>query len=639
MTYSKEVTYSKEYERWVKDPEGFWIEKAKDIDWYSFPKKSLSQDADGLTQWFADGQLNTCYLALDHHVENGRGSQTALIYDSPVTDTKKTFTYEELRYCAAKTAGMLTDCGVSKGDTVIIYMPMIPEAAIAMLACARIGAIHSVVFGGFAAPELASRIDDAQPKVILSASCGIEINRVIPYKPLLDSAIEQSEHKPDHCIILQRPEVTAEITKGRDIDWNEGFAKAPEVAPITVSGDDPLYILYTSGTTGKPKGVVRTNGGHAVALKYSMQAIYGMNAGDTFLTASDIGWVVGHSYIVYAPLLTGCTTVFYEGKPIMTPDAGSFWRLIEDYKVNALFSAPTAFRAIRREDENGELIKKHDITSLRHVFAAGERLDPPTQQWMSDKIGVDIIDNWWQTETGWPIAANMTGIEKLPVKHGSATKPIPGFSVEILNDAGEPVEQGTQGNVAIKLPLPPGCLTTLWNDSSRFKKEYLSDYPGYYTSGDGGYFDQDGYLFVMGRVDDVINIAGHRLSTGDIEQILSKHESVAECAVVALDDPLKGEIPVGFVVPKSSSQGQSAEDKIALSNDLRVLVRDEIGPIACYKTTYTIARLPKTRSGKVLRKTIRSILNKQSYKSPPTIEDPVVLDEIIEAVSQKIESV
>lgn len=626
------MTYAKEYQKWCSDPEAFWEEKAMDIDWFTFPEKILSQDTDGLTHWFADGQLNTCYLALDFHVDNGRGSQAALIYDSPVTNNKQSFTYSELRYLTAKTAGMLKNCGVTKGDIVIIYMPMIPEAAIAMLACARIGAVHSVVFGGFAAPELASRIDDAKPKVVLSASCGIEVNRLVEYKPLLDSAIECSSHKPKHCIVLQRPEAKATMLKGRDIDWSQGLLDAPELAPVAVSGDDPLYILYTSGTTGKPKGVVRTNGGHAVALKYSMSAVYGLNSGDTLLTASDIGWVVGHSYIVYGPLICGCTTVFYEGKPIMTPNAGSFWRLIEDYRVNVLFSAPTAFRAIRREDENADFIKQHDTSSLRHVFAAGERLDPSTQQWMFDNIGVDIIDNWWQTETGWPMVSNLTGIGKLPIKYGSAAKPVPGYHIDILNDDGEKVGVGIEGNVAIKLPLPPGCLTTLWKDSARFKSEYLSAFPGYYTSGDGGYFDEDGYLFVMGRVDDVINVAGHRLSSGEIEAVLGKHNSIAECAVVAINDPLKGEIPVGFVVPKSSERLKNQESSLVLSNELQQLVRNEIGPIACYKTTFIVSRLPKTRSGKILRKTIKHILNRQEYTCPPTIDDSTALDEIVQTI-------
>lgn len=631
------MPYSKEYESWKSSPEAFWEDKAQAIDWYRFPEKILSEDEQGLSHWFADGELNTCYLALDYHVNNGRAEQAALIYDSPVTGQKKSYSYQELLTSTAKIAGMLEAQGVAKGDTVIIYMPMVPEAAMAMLACARIGAVHSVVFGGFAAPELASRIDDAKPKVILSASCGIEINRIIEYKPLLDSAIDLSDHKPEHCIILQRPQAVASMVEQRDIDWATSFLSASEVPAVPVLGKDPLYILYTSGTTGKPKGIVRTNGGHAVAMKYSVEAIYGVGAGDTFLTVSDIGWAVGHSYIVYGPLLTGCTTIFYEGKPIMTPDAGAFWRLIEEYKANVLFTAPTAFRAIRREDNEGSLIANYDISSLRRVFAAGERLDPSTQQWMIDKIGVDVIDNWWQTETGWPIAANMTGIETLPIKFGSIAKPIPGYEIDILDEHGERVENGVQGNVAIKLPLPPGCLNTLWGDYERYKSAYLSQYPGYYTSGDGGYFDDDGYLFIMGRLDDVINIAGHRLSTGDIEEVLATHKNVAEAAVVALKDDLKGEIPVGFIVPISAQENQSDDESIALSNELKSLIREKIGPIACYEKTFIVPRLPKTRSGKILRKTVKHILNQEEYPFPATIEDPSVLDEVTQIIEQVID--
>ena len=631
------MPYSKEYESWKSSPEAFWEDKAQAIDWYRFPEKILSEDEQGLSHWFADGELNTCYLALDYHVNNGRAEQAALIYDSPVTGQKKSYSYQELLTSTAKIAGMLEAQGVAKGDTVIIYMPMVPEAAMAMLACARIGAVHSVVFGGFAAPELASRIDDAKPKVILSASCGIEINRVIEYKPLLDSAIDLSDHKPEHCIILQRPQAVASMVEQRDIDWVTSFSNAPEVPAVPVLGKDPLYILYTSGTTGKPKGIVRTNGGHAVAMKYSVEAIYGVGAGDTFLTVSDIGWAVGHSYIVYGPLLTGCTTIFYEGKPIMTPDAGAFWRLIEEYKANVLFTAPTAFRAIRREDNEGSLIANYDISSLRRVFAAGERLDPSTQQWMIDKIGVDVIDNWWQTETGWPIAANMTGIETLPIKFGSIAKPIPGYEIDILDEHGERVENGVQGNVAIKLPLPPGCLNTLWGDYERYKSAYLSQYPSYYTSGDGGYFDDDGYLFIMGRLDDVINIAGHRLSTGDIEEVLATHKNVAEAAVVALKDDLKGEIPVGFIVPISAQENQSDDESIALTNELKSLIREKIGPIACYEKTFIVPRLPKTRSGKILRKTVKHILNQEEYPFPATIEDPTVLDEVTQIIEQVVD--
>jgi propionyl-CoA synthetase len=504
-------------------------------------------------------------------------------------------------------------------------MPMIPQAAMAMLACARIGAVHSVVFGGFAAPELASRIDDAKPSVILAASCGIEVDRVIEYKPLIDSAIELADFKPLYTVVLQRRQAVALLDKPIDKDWDICVSQSQPVAPIALRGDDPLYILYTSGTTGKPKGVVRQNGGHAVALKYSMDAVYGMRQGDVFWSASDVGWVVGHSYIVYGPLIHGCTTIMYEGKPIMTPDAGAFWRVIEQYSVNAIFSAPTAFRAIRREDPNGELVSKYDISSLRSVFAAGERLDPATQDWMSDTLGVPVIDNWWQTETGWPIAANLMGREPLPIKNGSATKPVPGFDIQILDDDGQPVEQGIQGNIAIKLPLPPCCLSTVWGDHQCFLDSYLSDYSGFYTSGDGGYFDQDGYLFVMGRVDDVINIAGHRLSTGDIEEVIAQHPDVAECAVVAMHDQLKGELPVGFVVLNSSVDSSSRAN---IESELCQLVRQSIGPIACYRSSHVVPRLPKTRSGKVLRKVLKAMLNGEDVVLPPTIDDVSSLDEI-----------
>ncbi len=616
------MSYQQEYQTWLNSPESFWLEKAKEIDWFEFPTIALSQCSDGLSHWFADGLMNTCYLALDSHVQQGRGEQTALVYDSPVTDTIERYSYNELLDKTSRVAGMLTNLGVTKGDTVIIYMPMIPEAAMAMLACTRIGAIHSVVFGGFASPELASRIDDAKPKVILTASCGIEINRIIEYKPLIDGALKLSKHQPSHCVVLQREQARTKQLSAIDIDWHQAVANAEPAEVVPVRGDDPLYILYTSGTTGKPKGVLRENGGHAVALNYSMSSIYGMQTGDTFWSASDVGWVVGHSYIVYGPLIKGCTTVFYEGKPIMTPDAGAFWRVIQDHKVNAIFSAPTAFRAIRREDPDADLINQYDISSLRHVFAAGERLDPPTQDWMTDKIGVDVIDNWWQTETGWPISANMTGIEKLPIKSGSATKPTPGFEIHILDHEGNQLGVNQQGYVAIKLPLPPSCLPTIWGDNERFHDAYLSQFEGYYTSGDGGYFDEDGYLFVMGRVDDVINVAGHRLSTGDIEEVLGKHPQVAECAVVARRDELKGELPVGFVILKSN---EAAND---IQQELIDLVRQEIGAVACYKESIIVPKLPKTRSGKILRKTIKAIINGDDYTFPATIDDPSSLDEL-----------
>lgn len=616
-----------DYQQWRANPSEFWRDQAQCIDWFTPPNTILSESPDGSASWFEDGEMNSCYLALDHHVANGRGQQTALIYDSPVTKQSHSYSFLELRDETAKVAGMLVDLGVRKGDTVIIYMPMIPQAAMAMLACARIGAVHSVVFGGFAALELASRIDDAKPSLILAASCGIEVDRVIEYKPLIDSAIELAEFKPSNTIVYQRQQAVALLDKPIDKDWAECVSKAQPVEPVTCRGDDPLYILYTSGTTGKPKGVVRQNGGHAVSLKYSMAAVYGMQQGDVFWSASDIGWVVGHSYIVYGPLIHGCTTIMYEGKPIMTPDAGAFWRVIEQYSVNAIFSAPTAFRAIRREDPSGELVSRYDISSLRTVFAAGERLDPATQDWMSDTLGVPIIDNWWQTETGWPIAANLMGREPLPIKKGSATKPVPGYDIHILDDDGQPVAQGIQGNIAIKLPLPPGCLSTVWGDHQRFVDSYLSDYSGFYASGDGGYLDQDGYLFVMGRVDDVINIAGHRLSTGDIEEVIARHPDVAECAVVAMLDELKGELPVGFVVLNNSADSDADADG-GIESELSQLVRQSIGPIACYRTSHVVSRLPKTRSGKVLRKVLKAMLNGEDVLLPPTIDDVSSLDEV-----------
>lgn len=616
------MTYQIEYDSWKDSPNEFWLRQASELEWYRAPQSAYTENSKGASSWFADGELNTCYLALDYHVEQGRGHQNALIYDSPVTGKIHRYTYQALLDRTAKIAGVLKAKGVAKGDTVVIYMPMIPEAAMAMLACARIGAIHSVVFGGFAAPELASRISDARPKVVMTASCGIEVNRVISYMPLLNEALELSNHKPLACLVLQRDTLLASLRRGRDHDWIALEEDAEPANCVTVAATDPLYILYTSGTTGKPKGVVRDNGGHATALNYSMSAVYDMCAGDVFWSASDVGWVVGHSYIVYGPLIRGCTTVFYEGKPIMTPDAGAFWRVIEAHQVNVLFSAPTAFRAIRREDPNGEFIKRYNISSLRRVFAAGERLDPPTQEWMTDNIGVNVIDNWWQTETGWPICANLTGVEELPIKYGSATKPVPGFDVKILNHAGDESETGEQGKIAIKLPLPPGCMTTIWNDHDRFKEAYLTEYLGYYTSGDGGYFDADDYLFVMGRVDDVINIAGHRLSTGDLEEVVGKHRAVAECAVVALNDELKGQVPIGFVVLSSKSEPS------LVASELVELVRADVGAIACYKLTYIVPRLPKTRSGKILRKTLKAMVNGDAYVIPPTIDDPTVLIEL-----------
>lgn len=625
------MSYKAEYQRSMDDPQGFWKEKAEALEWFKFPENILSQDEHGIYHWFEDGEMNTAYMALDHHVNEGRGDQTAIIYDSPVTDTKKQYTYSELRDEVAKAAGMLKDLGVEKGDRVIIYMPMIPEAVISMLAVARLGAIHSVVFGGFAAPELAVRIEDAQPKVMISASCGVEIKKIIEYKPLLDKAIELSSHKPDSCIIFQRPEATSELIEGRDHDWNDLYAKAEPADCVPVKGTDPLYILYTSGTTGKPKGVVRENGGHAVAMNYSMQAIYNVDKGDVFWAASDVGWVVGHSYIVYAPLLRGCTTVVFEGKPIMTPDAGVFWRVCEEYQVKTLFTAPTAFRAIKKGDADGEFFGKYDLSKLVAIFSAGERLDPPTQEWLMEKSGKPVIDHWWQTETGWGITANLQGVEPMPVKLGSSTVPSPGFNVKILNDEGKELGPNEQGYITVKLPLPPSCLATVWGDVEKFKSSYLAEFPGYYASGDGGYIDEDGYVFVMGRVDDVINVAGHRLSTGEMEEVVGGHPSVAECAVIARDDELKGQIPMGLVVLKSGIEADEGE----LGKELVQSIRSTIGPIACYKETFIVKRLPKTRSGKILRKSMRQMVNGQEYAVPSTIDDPAIMPEIEELLKDK----
>ncbi len=602
----------------------FWADKARRLPWFEAPKTILSDGPPGQQSWFPDGVMNTCYMAVDHHVNSGRGEQTAIIYDSPVSQTKARYSYQQLLEQVQATAGMLAELGVQKGDRVVLYMPMVPEAVFAMLACARLGAIHSVVFGGFAPRELAVRIDDAQPVVVLSASCGIEGSRVIGYKPLLDEALQLASHQPESVVILQREQCQAELQPGRDVDWSERVRMAKPADCVPVSGCDPLYILYTSGTTGKPKGVVRENGGHAVALHYSMQAIYDVDAGDVYWAASDVGWVVGHSYIVYAPLLRGCTSVLYEGKPVGTPDAGAFWRVIADYGVKAMFSAPTAFRAIKKEDPEGKLVQAYDLSCLQRVFSAGERLDPPTYEWMSEVLQRPVIDHWWQTETGWAIAANMTGVEELPCKAGSATVPVPGYHIEILDDEGKPLPAGTQGSIAIKLPLPPSCLNSLWKDDERFVQAYLSNFPGYYSSGDGGYLDKDGYLFVMGRLDDVINVAGHRLSTGEMEEVVGSHPAVAEAAVVAREDALKGHVPLGFVVLKSGVDVPEAQ----LQDELVALVRSQIGAIASFKEVHVCARLPKTRSGKTLRKTIKQIVNGQQYSVPSTIDDPASLAEL-----------
>lgn len=616
------------YQHSLNDPEGFWGEAAEAIDWTRRWDKVLDDSNPPFYRWFAGGELNTCYNCLDRHVERGRGAQKALIYDSPVTDTTRSFTYGELRDLVAGFAGALSERGVTKGDRVIIYMPMIPEAVIAMLACARIGAIHSVVFGGFAANELATRIDDAQPKLIVSASCGIEGKRVIAYKPLLDAAIDRAKHKPDGCIVLQRPQAIAELKAGRDHDWLEAVEQAAPAECVPVAATDPLYVLYTSGTTGQPKGVVRDNGGHAVALAWSMRHVYNMEPGEVYWAASDVGWVVGHSYIVYAPLLYGCTTVVYEGKPVGTPDPGAFWRVISQHGVSTLFTAPTAFRAIKKEDPRGEYLKQYDLGPFRALFLAGERSDPDTLNWAETMLEVPVIDHWWQTETGWAIAANCIGIEQLPIKHGSPTRAVPGYDVQVLDESGKQVPRGDMGSIVIKLPLPPGCLPTLWGNDERFRNAYLTAYPGYYLTGDAGYQDEDGYLWIMSRIDDVINVAGHRLSTGAMEEVLAGHQDVAECAVIGVADQLKGQLPVGLVVLKSGVE--RAEDEII--KELIQMVRNQIGPVAAFKHAIVVPRLPKTRSGKVLRGTMQKIADNEEYRAPATIDDPAILDEIAEAL-------
>jgi acyl-coenzyme A synthetase/AMP-(fatty) acid ligase len=615
----------------VDNPRFFWRQKMNLIDWYEEPEKVLhDEEPDGLTRWYKGGKLNTCYLALDHHVDHGRADQVALYYDSPVTGTKKQYTYRELRDEVARFAGVLRGQGIDKGDRVIIYMPMVPEAVIAMLACARLGAVHSVVFGGFAPHELAIRIDDARPKVLVTASCGIEFKNVIEYKPLVDDALNRAAHPPRSTVVLQRPQAEASLMAGRDFDWNELMAKAEPVAPVPVDAADPLYILYTSGTTGTPKGVVRDNGGHAVALKYSMKAVYNINPGEVFWAASDVGWVVGHSYIVYGPLIHGCSTILYEGKPVRTPDAGAFWRVIDEYKVSAFFTAPTAFRAIKKEDPDAHLKRRYDTSTLRTLYLAGERLDPPTYEWLGHVLDIPIVDHWWQTETGWPIVANPMGIEPRRVKPGSATSPVPGFRVEVLDDQGEPVEPGTTGNICVKLPLPPGCLPTLWEDADNFRKSYLSAFPGYYHTADGGYIDEDGYVFIMGRTDDVINVAGHRLSTGEMEELIGSHAAVAECAVVGIDDELKGQQPIGLVVLKDGVSVDHGE----LEGDLVQLIRREIGAVATFKKAIVVGRLPKTRSGKILRGMIRKLAWQEQIVTPSTIDDPAIVAEIRTALRE-----
>ena len=623
--------YQVEHRESIENPEAFWRKQAEAVDWFEFPQAILSQDGNQSYRWFESGKLNTSYLALDHHVNSGRAEQAALIYDSPVTAQQQTFTYSELRDEVSRFAGVLKNHGVVKGDRIIVYMPMIPQAIIAMLACARLGAIHSVVFGGFAPNELAVRIDDARPKLLVTASCGIEVQKVIPYKPLVDESIQKSNFPPEKVLVLQRPQLTADMKDGRDLDWETELSSAHPVEPVPVDSWDFLYILYTSGTTGLPKGVVRDNGGHAVAMRYSMNTIYNAKPGDVYWAASDVGWVVGHSYIVYAPLLHGCTTVVYEGKPVKTPDPGSFWRMIEEHKINHFFTAPTAFRAVRKEDPDAKFLKKYDISSLKGLFLAGERLDPPTYDWLQNILDVPITDHWWQTETGWAIAGNPMGLEPHQPKSGSATLPSPGYNVTVLDEEGYEVSKNTPGNIAIKLPLPPSCLPTLWGDHDRFKASYLDQFPGYYSTSDGGYIDEDGYVFVMGRTDDNINVAGHRLSTGEMEELLGSHAAVAECAVVGIDDELRGQVPVGFVVLKD---GVTAAAE-SIEQDLILMIRKEIGAVAYFRQAAIVARLPKTRSGKILRKTIRRLAVETDVPVPPTIDDPKIMTELLDAMQSK----
>ena len=618
------TTYHEVYAHWRSAPEAFWAEAAEGVHWYRRWDAILDRSRAPFYRWFPGGEVNSCYNALDRHVENGRAEQVALIYDSPVTSTVRAFTYRELRDEVARFAGVLAAKGVTRGDRVVIYMPMVPEAVIGMLACARIGAIHSVVFGGFAAAELASRITDARPKTILTASCGIEIDRVIPYKPLLDRAIELAGSKPECCIVLQRPQARASLVPGRDHDWAQLAASATPAECVPVLATDPLYILYTSGTTGNPKGIVRDNGGHLVALTWSMRNIYGVEPGEVYWAASDLGWAVGHSYIVYAPLFHGNTTVLYEGKPVGTPDPGAFWRVIAQHGVRAFFTAPTAFRAIRRDDPAGEHVRRYDLGTLRTLFLAGERTDPATLEWAERQLGVPVIDHWWQTETGWPVGCNCVGLGLLPVKPGSCSVAVPGYDVGVLDDNGADARPGDTGNVVIRLPLPPGCAPTLWNNERGFQAAYLSAYPGYYLTADAGFKDEDGYLWIMGRTDDVINVAGHRLSTGAMEEVLAAHPDVAECAVVGVNDALKGEVPLGLVVLKAGAARERGE----LVAELIELVRQQIGPVASFKTATPVKRLPKTRSGKVVRGTIKKIADGTPYTIPPTIDDPATLDEI-----------
>ena len=621
-------SYKKIYQSWKEDQLKFWKKQSEGIDWKKKPIKILDDSNQPFYKWFPDGRLNTCYNAIDRHVLSGRGNQTAIIYDSPVTNVKKQISYNQLQRQIIQFSGALKKLGISKGDRVIIYMPMIPEAVIAMLACARIGAIHSVVFGGFASTELATRIDDCQPKLIVSASCGHEADKIIKYKPLLDKAVELAKHKVEQCIIYQRESHQASLITGQDIDWNEAIKNVSSPDPVAVEANHPLYILYTSGTTGKPKGVVRDNGGHAVSLNWSMKNIYDVETGDVYWAASDIGWVVGHSYIVYAPLISGCTSVLFEGKPIGTPDAGTFWRIISEYKVKVLFTAPTALRAVKRDDPNGDFIKKYDLSSLKSLFLAGERADPDTVSWLENKLKIPIIDHWWQTETGWPVASNPMGIEVLPIKKGSPTVAMPGYYINVLSEDKIEVERGSLGAISIKLPLPPGSLPTLWNADQRYIESYLTSFPGYYETGDAGYQDEDGYLYIMSRTDDVINVAGHRLSTGAMEEVLSNHQDVAECAVIGVSDELKGQVPMGLVCLNKGCN-KSYE---TISKEITALVRNEIGPVASFKLVAVVTALPKTRSGKILRSTIRKIADKMEWEMPATVDDPMVFEDIEKAI-------
>ncbi|MCH2163782.1 MAG: propionyl-CoA synthetase [Marinovum sp.] len=619
--------YSDVYKAWKADPETFWMNAASAIDWDTAPTQALTDHGENMYEWFVDGMVNTCWNAVDRHVEAGRGDQVAVIHDSPITGTKANITYSELRDRVSRLAGALKSKGVKKGDRVIIYMPMVPEALDAMLACARLGAIHSVVFGGFASNELAVRLDDAKPKAIIAASCGLEPGRVVSYKPLIDGAIELADHKPDFCVIFQREDETA-VLGPRDVDWDEIQASAEPADCVSVEGNHPAYILYTSGTTGAPKGVVRPTGGHLVALQWTMKNIYNVDPGEVFWAASDVGWVVGHSYICYAPLIAGNTTIVFEGKPVGTPDASTFWRVIQEHGVKSFFTAPTAFRAVKREDPTGDLVKKYDVSGLRAVFLAGERADPDTIEWAQEQLNVPVIDHWWQTETGYAIAANPIGLEQLPIKLGSPAVPMPGFDVQVLDEGGNAVDAGTLGAIAVKMPLPPGTLPTLWNAEARFKKSYLTTFPGYYETGDAGMIDEDGYLYIMARTDDVINVAGHRLSTGAMEEVLAAHPDVAECAVIGVTDQLKGQLPVGFLCLNAGSPRDHGE----VVTEVVKLVREKIGPVAAFKLAVVVDRLPKTRSGKILRGTMVKIADSEDYKMPATIDDPVILDEIKDAL-------